>query len=231
MKKVLIFCLVMVLAFSMSLTVVADDGGFVSSPTGKKAPVLDSFTNESEDCEADLIISSYTDRAQLPEETRKALEDAYADIKGTYDLSTLNIALAKYALELGVPVSHLAVSDLFDISCAHDDGHEEHGEFTLTLKSDSLQNFVCLLHYINGEWVIVENAEVDKNGRGLTFTEDEFSPFAIVVYNGSRVVRTEVEVENEVNRVLLTISVVTTAASVITTVWAISERSKGKKEA
>ena len=231
MKKVLIFCLVMVMAFSMSLTVVADDGGFVSSPTGKKAPVLDEYTNESEDCDASLIISSYTDRAQLPEETRKALEDAYADIKGTYDLSTLNYKLAQYALELGVPVSHLAVSDLFDISCAHDEDHEHHGKFTLTLKAESLQNFVCLLHYIDGEWVIVEDAKVDGDGRVLTFSEDEFSPFAIVVYNGNRVVRTEVEVENEVNKVLLTISIVTTAASVMTTIWAVSERSKGKKNA
>ena len=231
MKKVLVFCLVMVLAFSMSLTVVADAGGFVSSPTGKKAPVLDSYTNESDDCDASLIISSYTDRDQLSEAKRKAIEEAYAQIKATYDLSTLNIALAKYALELGVPVSHLSVSDLFDISCAHDEGHEEHGKFTVTLKSESLQNFVCLLHYVDGEWEIVENAEVEGNGRSMTFEEDEFSPFAIVVYNGGRVVYNEVEVESEINRVLLTVSIVTTAAAVISTFWAVSERSRGKKNA
>lgn len=231
MKKVLIFCLVMVLAFSMSLTVVADDGGFVSSPTGKAAPILVEAKSESEDCEASLNITSYTDRAQLPEENRKAIEDAYAQIKATYDLSRLNVKLSQLALELGVPVSDLAVSDLFDISCEKDTDHDDHGKFQIKLKTESAQNFVCLLHYINDEWVIIENADADENGRHITFSEADFSPFAIVVYDGNRIVRSEVEVENEVNKILVTVSVVTTTASIGTTIWAISEKLKNRREA
>jgi hypothetical protein len=231
MKKVLIFCLVMVLAFSMSLTVVADDGGFVSSPTGKTAPTLVDYTNESEDCEASLVITSYTDREQLSEEARKAIEEAYAEIKANFDLSVLNTQLARLAADMGIPVSHLAVSDLFDISLAEDDEHNEHGKFTIKLKSESLANFICLFHYVDGEWKIIEDAEVSKDGRVLTFTEDEFSPFAIVTYNGNRVIRSEVQVESAVNRVLVTVAVVTTAISIGTSLWAVSEKMKNKRVA
>ena len=49
------------------------------------------------------------------------------------------------------------------------------------MKSDALKNFVCLLHYYNGEWRIVEDAKVTQNGEHLEFTEKEFSPFAIIV--------------------------------------------------
>ena len=231
MKKVLIFCLVMVLAFSMSLTVVADDGGFVSSPTGKAAPTLVSFTSESEDCEGSLSITSYTDRAQLSEDACKAMEDAYAEIKANFDLSVLNSQLGRIAADMGIPVSHLAVSDLFDISLESDEDHDEHGAFTVKLKSESLANYICLIHYVEGAWEVVEDAEVDKDGRILTFTEDEFSPFAIVTYNGHRVIRSETQVENEVNKILVTISVVTTAASIGTSIWAVSEKLKNKKDA
>ena len=76
MKKVLMFCLVMVLAFSMSLTVAAVDGGFISSPSNEKAPVLVNYKNESEDCTAELVLCSYADRANLSDEARAAIEEA-----------------------------------------------------------------------------------------------------------------------------------------------------------
>lgn len=228
MKKVLMFCLVMVLAFSMSLTVAAVDGGFISSPSNEKAPVLVNYKNESEDCTAELVLCSYADRANLSDEARAAIEEAYAQIKGTYDLSTLTVDLAKIALELGVPVTHLSVTDLFDISCSEDEDHDGHGKFTIELTDDSFQSYACLLHYMNGEWVIVENAKLSESGRTLSFEVDEFSPFAIVGFNGGKVVRTEVEVEvpAAVNNVLVAVSSGSTVAAIATTIWALSERKK-----
>ena len=228
MKKVLMFCLVMVLAFSMSLTVAAVNGGFISSPSNEKAPVLVNYKNESEDCTAELVLCSYADRANLSDEARAAIEEAYAQIKGTYDLSTLTVNLAKIALELGVPVTHLSVSDLFDISYIADEEHEEHGEFTIELSDDSLQSYACLLHYVNGEWVVVDNAVLSESGRTLTFEVGEFSPFAIVAFNGGKVVRTEVEVEvpAAVNNALVAVSSGSTVAAIATTIWALSERKK-----
>ena len=140
--------------------------------------------NESEDCDAMLQIKSYAERDSLPDDVREMFEYAYNMIKNTDDLTTLSSALADLAEEKGYVAADLAVSDFFDISstdCAH---HDDHGHFDITLKADALKNFVALLHYYNGEWRLVEDAEVVENGTHLEFTEDEFSPFAIVVYTG-----------------------------------------------
>ena len=44
-------------------------------------------------------------------------------------------------------------------------------------------NYAGLLHYDNGEWKLLEST-VTKDGK-ITFTVDDFSPFAIVVHDGS----------------------------------------------
>lgn len=181
MKKFVLICMALVLVASMSVSAFAANGGFVSSPSGKPAPELIKGENESEDCEAQIIITSYSDRNQLDEETRQQLEVAYTEIVGTDYLAALNEMIAQIAAEKGVDPATLAVSDLFDISATDCSTHAEHGHFDITLKADTLANFVCLLHFYNGEWHVVENAEVTNNGEHLEFDEDEFSPFAIVV--------------------------------------------------
>ena len=181
MKKIFIVCLTLVMLVSMSLSVCAEVGGFIESPSNNQAPQLIEGTNVSEDCVAQLIISAYADRDDLPEDIREKLEEAYKIIRENPDLSALNEDLIELAANIGISVTDLAVSDMFDISATDCESHEDHGHFDITLKSDTLKNFVCLLHYYNGEWRIVDNAEVTNNGTHLEFDEDEFSPFAIVV--------------------------------------------------
>jgi hypothetical protein len=181
MKKVIIVCMVLMMVVSMTVLVFATPGAFVSSPSKNPAPELIEANNASENCEAEIIITAYGNRDQLSAEQRQMLEEAYAKIVGTQDVSTLNAQLAPLAAELGINTSDLAVSDLFDISATDCDGHSEHGAFDITLKADTLNNFVCLLHYTDGAWVIVDGAEVTNEGKHLEFTEDEFSPFVIVV--------------------------------------------------
>lgn len=181
MKKLIMICLAIAMVASMGISVFATTGGFVSSPSGKTAPTLVDGKNESEDCVAELIITAYGDRDTLSEEARQKLEKAYSDIVGTPDLSSLSSAIAEIAEDMDVEVSDLAVSDLFDISATNCDGHGDHGHFNITLKAETLEKFVCLLHFCDGEWHIVENAEVTHNGEHLEFDEDQLSPFAIVV--------------------------------------------------
>ena len=181
MKKVCLFAIVLAMVFSMSIAVSANPGEFVASPSGNQAPTLIKGDNESENCEVVLTVTSYANRASLTPEAKQAIEAAYDQIAHTNDLSTLNAALAALAAQLNVSVSDLAVSDLFDISSSDCDGHDTHAEFDITLKAETLNNFVCLLHYIDGAWVIVEDARVTQNGEHLEFTVDSFSPFAIVV--------------------------------------------------
>jgi uncharacterized ion transporter superfamily protein YfcC len=181
MKKFFVLCLSLVLVAAMSTTMLAA-GAFVSSPSGNPAPELVAGTNSSEDCESELVITAYGDRANLSEEARQVMEAVYAAIVGTEDLGTLNSGLAALAQSKGTTTANLAVSDLFDISATDCDGnHAEHGLFDITLKAETLNNFVALLHYYNGEWRVIDNAEITNNGEYLEFTEKEFSPFAIVV--------------------------------------------------
>ena len=180
MKKVLIVCIAIVILFSMTVSAFAT-GAFVSSPSANRAPALVGCENESEDCVSELIVTAYGDRDDLSAEARKGIEAAYAAIRGAKNLGELNPELIAIAQALGISIDDLAVSDLFDISETECEGHEDHGRFDITLKPESLKNFVCLLHYYNGEWTIVENAEVTHNGEHLEFEEKEFSPFAIVV--------------------------------------------------
>ena len=105
-------------------------------------------------------------------------------IAGRGDDNSFAAILARIAQERGLDVDDFAVSDFFDINHSGDENHETHGAFDIVLKAEALNNFICLLHYYNGTWTVVDNAEVTQDGTHLEFTENEFSPFAIVVYTG-----------------------------------------------
>lgn len=181
MKKVLMICLIIAMAFSLALPAFANAGGFVSSPSKNQAPDLIEGKNEDDDCVAKLEIVSYADREQLPEEDRAKLEAAYTQIMGVEYLDQLNSEITGVAEKSGVLVEDLAVLDMFDISATECAEHNTHGHFSITIEPEILKNFVCLLHYYDGKWNIVEDVKVTGNGTRLEFTEDTFSPFAIVV--------------------------------------------------
>ena len=183
MKKTVLVCLAVLLVLSLSSAICMADG-FVSSPSQKGAPELVSAENVSEDCEAVLSITAYADRDSLPDEVVEKFEYAYDVVLGKKEDIGFKELLAQIAAERGIDVNDFAVSDFFDISCSECQGHDNHSEFDIVLKASALENFVCLLHYYNGTWTVVDNAEVTQNGEHLEFKEEEFSPFAIVVYTG-----------------------------------------------
>ena len=183
MKKFMMLCMVVLMMVSLCIPAAAVAGSFVTSPSANQAPELISAENEK--CDAEIVITAYANRAQLPDDKRQALENAYADIVGTEDLSTLNKDITKIANKTGVYVSELAVSDLFDVSMTDCGNHGDHGAFDIVLSAETLHNFVCLLQYHNGEWSVVENAEISKDGY-LMFSQDEVSPLAIVTYTGEQ---------------------------------------------
>ena len=188
MKKVLMICLIVVMAMALTAPAFAAVGGFVESPSKNQAPALIEGKNEDEECVSELIITSFADRADLPEEVLIKLEEAYQQIKSVQYLDQLNNEIIKVAEDHGVTVESLAVTDMFDISPTECESHADHGHFNITLKPEALKNFVCLLHYYDGKWNIVDNAKVTGNGTRLEFTETSFSPFAIVVSTGDAVV-------------------------------------------
>ena len=189
MKRVLAICLVMLMALSMSVSVLAAPKGFVESPTGRPAPGMIKFDPQDDDCTAELIVTPYGDRDELPEEYKKLLEDAYQDVVGTDDLTKLNDDLKNLAKDKNLKGDKLAVSDLFNLHVEDCDDHDGHKGFDVVLDADTLKNFVALM-YMNedGQWVLVKDAAVVNNGDHLSFTIDELdssAPFAIVVNTGA----------------------------------------------
>ena len=180
MKKIFALLMTLMVIVAFATVTFADNGGFYESPSANQAPTLDSFENEDKDCEATLKITSYADRAQLSEEAQQEMTAAFAAIAGANDLTQINEQLKTMAEQLGIAGTDLAVTDLFDISLYADEDHAAHGDFTVTLGVDALKNFVALLHYDNGQWNVVPDAQV-VDGENLHFTIGEFSPFAIVV--------------------------------------------------
>lgn len=181
MKKFVLLCAVMALCLTAIVPVSADPGSFVVSPSQRQAPEFVEATPEVECDNASLTITAYGDRNDLPENLRKQIEAAYTAIAGAKNLGDLNGDLAALAAKLGLKLEDLSVSELFDIGCSDCDDHDSHGYFDITIASDFLKNFVCLLHYTNGEWKIVDGATVSEDGKQLSFREKDFSPFAIVV--------------------------------------------------
>lgn len=182
MKKFAVICLSLALLFSLSMTAFAAPSGFVSSPSGNAAPVLVSYSNESESCTAKVEVTPYSERDDLEPAIREKLEAAYAQILNSADGDAFSKILAQLAKSKNVSASTLSVSDLFDISSFGCSDHEGHGHFTVTLRAETLEHFVGLLHLYNGEWEIIK---AEKNGDSITFDVKEFSPFAVVVDNGS----------------------------------------------
>lgn len=181
MKKLLSLFLAVVMAFGVSVIVLAGPGSFVQSPSNNSGPELVEWKNESEDCTAELVVTPYKDRATLPADKLAEIEKVYGIIASGVDLTSLNSQFKSFVAGLGLIASNLAVSDLFDVSYYNCNNHDYHGFFRIKLSADTLKRFVGLLHYNNGVWEFVENAKVLPDGETLEFSIEEFSPFAIVV--------------------------------------------------
>lgn len=159
MKKLLVFALVLAMVLAVPTAVLAD--AFVSSPSNVDAPTLGDVTASNKDWDGKIVVASFadTDTAEMTA--------AYDSIKAAASVTALNSALPSD--------KELAVSTLFDVSATK----EGMGTVTITLTSDKFENFVALLHFVDGKWEVVDNAKVD--GTKLTFSVDSLSPFAVVV--------------------------------------------------
>ena len=184
MKKIVALCLTLVMAVSLCLTAIAAPGAFVASPSGNKAPELVSFT-APDGCNAKLVITPYAERNTLDEATRLVLEEAYKQIANVIENNDFSKTLKALAQEKGMAASELSVSDLFDISYYDCGDHEDHKGFTITMKAETIENFIGILHMKDGAWENLEIKDWNKDAKTVTFFVETLSPFAIVVDNGS----------------------------------------------
>ena len=181
MKKVLIGCIIIIMALTLTMPVFASRDDFVDSPSRRQAPILIEGKNEDDDCMSKITLYSYAERYKLPEEARTRIEVAYTQIIEVDSLDQFDSKIAKLANEADVSVQSLAVIDIFEISSSECDSHKKHGSFNIIIEPDTFKNFVCLLHFVDGKWEVVDGAKVTNDGTYIEFNEDDFSPFAIVV--------------------------------------------------
>lgn len=187
MKKVLAISLTVLMIICMSFSVCAATGEFVKSPSNNGAPTLVSGKCQAEGCDAELIITPFKNRDELPDELCDLIEKAYKEIANSKNIADLFPGLSAIAKNKDIPQANLAVSDLFDIRYIRCEEHSEHGYFDIVIESDTFKNFVALAHLSNDGWEIIDDAEVKEvDGEyHLTFSVDDFSPFAVVVDAGS----------------------------------------------
>lgn len=179
MKKMAISLLALALAVCMPLTAFAA-GAFLSSPSNTTTELVDyDFTDG---CGATLIVTPYGERDTLDEDSRKTLEEAYGQIAGDKNLGNLSDELKDLAEKLGLDVTNLAVSDLFNIGYEGCDDHTDHS-YTVKLKPEILKNFVTVMQYVDGKWIVIENAKAE--GGYLTMSSKYYGPVAIVVEKGN----------------------------------------------
>lgn len=178
MKKVFAICLALVMVFALGLNVMAAPNNFVESPSKNRAPIIIECENENGDCTATVVITPYGDRDNLSDDQKKNFEDAYNHIVNADSISDMFSGINSI-LPPGTLSTDLSISDLFNMSYTDCEKHDEHGRFKIKLNSEVLDGFVGLIQFIDGEWVLVENAVVD--GEYLSFSAKDLSSFAVVV--------------------------------------------------
>ena len=167
MKKLLALALSLILVVSV-MTIVASAEDFVVSPGKVGAPELvgdgDGYT---------VVITAYKDRANLDATSKEKLETAYGEIVAASSVNDLVSEDLTAGLEGDTDI---AVAEVFYASC-----DTQRDSYTFKLRSASFadENFVALIHYVNGAFQVEENVEV--KGDVATVTVDQMSPFAIVV--------------------------------------------------
>lgn len=181
MKKILAVVLALVVVASAAFIAFAQ-GGFVSSPSGNPAPVIVEVVYEDGSCNPRIVVTPYSEREELDEKREQDINDAYDEIAANEDLTNLCEALAAVAAAKGVPVSDLAVSDLFDVTAYHNGDHDYCGTIRITLSAETIKNFVALLHRNpKSGWEVVPDVIVNAAENTIEFSAVDFSPFAIVV--------------------------------------------------
>ncbi len=145
--------------------------GFVSSVASAGAPELESAASDGADIKTEIVITPYDKRSSLSSDNRAVLEKAYESLDKASDLTALNDELRAAAGDQGI-----AVSDLFYVSVS--EGANVKYPVSLQVKDKNLDNFVALLHFVDGEWQWVD-AKV--NGDILSFDTDSLGSFATIV--------------------------------------------------
>ncbi len=177
MKKIIALIAAIAMVFSLSVVASAASDDFLKSPTNPSAPTIVETVTPSGDEVNDFFVTSYGNRLTLNNAQKMTFELGYNSIISAPSVSNLNAGLSSIANKLNIGLGNLAIGDLF---FAGYENETEAKPVKMRLASGNFKNFVALMHFVNGEWSIVDGVTVDKNGH-LTVSTDLTGPFAVVV--------------------------------------------------
>ena len=187
MKKIWTLLTALVLVAAMGSVAFAAPNNFAKSPEAQDN--LKVYDYESlDDCEGEIILTPYRNRETLDERNREQLEEARREAEEASSVAELAPEVKEIAKELGLSTERLAVADLFDLHVNDCIEHlstvtgveADHGRFIIRLNNGLASRYVCLLSYAEGEWMVVDNAHIEKNNL-LKFQTDRFGAFAMIV--------------------------------------------------
>lgn len=203
MRKILAVFLTLIVILTMSVSVFAEPGAFVESPSANGAPVLmEEYSDDG------VKITAYRNRAvELNASQVADFEKAYKSIVGAADLTTLVAAVSDVAEEFQVEIDELAVSDLFYVSLKGGEESFNGIRYKLRLRADTFANFVCILRMENGEWHLVEETEVIGT-EVIEFVADEVGSYAVVVSVGDAPVYPGAPDDDRTGNVWVTIGII-----------------------
>ena len=186
MKKIFAILLAVMLMASLTVTAFADNvpspqqGG--NTPVAPGAPAAEENVDEEvvdlslesvidandEDITPDVALRLLSEAASLNEEDKAVFDEGYNKLMDAENLADVNEDLKEAAGD-----EEISLSEVFFL-----EGDEETAfPATVTLKYSNVDNFLALLHYVDGEWVWVDVEVEDGN---LVFDTDSFGTFAIV---------------------------------------------------
>lgn len=180
MKKI---CALIVAVLLLQLTAVFAfaGGGFTSSPSLVKAPVLVDSENRGDSCSASVSVYSYGERDKLDRLFAAIMKDAYSAVVGNENLGDVSPEVESLAEHYGVESEVLVASELFAVVISDCDEHLTHN-FYVEVEPTVTENFAGLLSYNGVEWELVETELKDGV---LKFAVEEDAAYTILLHDGT----------------------------------------------
>lgn len=176
----------------------SDISGDIKTGTIKDTAITTVDYKAKDGCDVHIELTPYSsvedmDDDKTGDELTKAqaaqteLKEAYNQVKNANEVTDFAPVVKGYGQNFGIEDTCMIVSNLFDVTTyvdeggSHSDTYDHTRLYNIKMTTDSLQYFMCLLHYNGTNWEIVKGAKVTGEDKDtLTFEWKDGSPFAII---------------------------------------------------
>lgn len=168
-KAIQLICILLIVA---AMALPASAASFTPSVEQKGAPVVK---------DADVYVLPLVDAENADGEVGEALTEAYKSIDDAKSLEEAAPAIVEALKDTDVKVSDLVVRDLFYFGVTKPLAEGETKTVTMEVEGLKKTDFLMVMLFIDGEWVIVDadKVEITKDGE-VKITFEHVGPVALV---------------------------------------------------